>query len=82
MGNSVQSFVRHYVVGNDRPAWAIAFVRSVIGAVLLGSAAALNAWDGNTGVDQIIRAGLTAAVGLLLLRGAAEGWLDTGKGKK
>ncbi|KKN05884.1 hypothetical protein LCGC14_1082780, partial [marine sediment metagenome] len=71
-------FIRHYVVGNDRPPLAIAAVRALLGALILGGAAALNAWDGNTGVEVIVRAGLTAAVGFLLLRGAAEGWLDAG----
>ena len=78
----MRDFVRHYVVGNDRPPLAIALVRATIGAVLLGTAAALNAWDGNTSPELIVRAGLIAAVGFLLLRGAAEGWIDTGKGGK
>ena len=73
-----RSFLAHYVVGNDRPPLAIALVRALIGAAILGGAAALNAWDGNTSVELIVRAGATAAVGFLLLRGAVEGWIDTG----
>lgn len=75
-------FVRHYIVGNDRPPLAIALVRALLGALILGGAAALNAWDGSTSVELIIRSGLTAAVGFLLLRGAAEGWIDTRKNGK
>ncbi len=78
----LRSFLAHYVVGNDRHPLAIAVVRALIGAVILGGAAALNAWDGNTSVELIVRSGLTAAVGFLMLRGAVEGWIDTGKGGK
>ncbi len=78
----LRDFIRHYVIGNDRPPLAIAFVRALIGAVILGGAAALNAWDGNTSPEFIIRAGLAAGVGFLMLRGAVEGWIDTGKGGK
>ena len=78
----IEDFIRHYVIGNDRPPWAIALVRALLGALLLGAAAAINAWDGSTSVELIIRAGLTAAIGFLLLRGAAEGLIDTRKNGK
>ncbi len=72
-------FIKHYVVGNDRPPLAIAFVRALIGAVVLGGSAAVTAWSGTDDAVTIARAGLGTALSFLAWRGAAEGWIDTRK---
>ena len=69
----------HLYVGNDRPVWAVALTRAIIGASLIGSAAFLAMWSQTDEVKVLVIAGLTPFIGHLLLRFGIEGVIDTGK---
>ena len=71
--------VVHALLGNDTAPWTVAIARAILGAAILGGVAAMSAWSTTDDIPDIIRAGLTAALGFLALRGAAEGWIDTRK---
>ena len=69
----------HLYVGNDRPPWAVALTRAIVGAVLLGASGFLTTWSQTDEVKLLIIAGLTPAIGYLLVRFGIEGIIDTGK---
>ena len=69
----------HSYVGNDTKPWVVALMRAVVGAALLGASGFLTMWSQTDEVKLLIIAGLTPAVGLLILRFGVEGIVDTGK---
>ena len=69
----------HLYVGNDRAPWAVALARAIVGASLLGASSFLTAWQFTDETKALITAGLTPAVGHLLIRFGIEGVIDTGK---
>lgn len=68
--------IRHWIVGNDTPPWVVAAARAAIGAVLIGANAVLQTWEISTDPAVIARAGLSAVVLVLIIRGGFEGWID------
>ena len=69
----------HLYVGNGRPPWAVALTRAIVGASLIGAAAFLAMRSQTDDVKTLMIAGLTPAIGHLLLRFGIEGVIDTGK---
>ena len=69
----------HLYVGNDRAPWAVALTRAIVGAALIGAAAFLVMWSQTDEVKTLVIAGLTPAIGHLLLRFGIEGYIDQGK---
>ena len=69
----------HSYVGNDTKPWIVALVRAIVSAALLGASGFLTMWSQTDEVKLLIIAGLTPAVGLLILRFGIEGIVDTGK---
>lgn len=64
-------------------AFTVAFVRAIIGAVLLAGATLLTTWgatDAELSSKAILVPTLTTFVGYVSARFAAEGWIDTKNG--
>jgi hypothetical protein len=75
----MSGFWRHYIVGNDVPPWLVALCRAVLGALLLGSYAAVGAWATTNEPKVIIVAFLVSFLGYLKTRGIIEGAIDQRK---
>ena len=69
----------HLYVGNERAPWAVALTRALVGAALIGAAAFLTAWQFTDETKALVSAGLTPAIGHLLLRFGIEGVIDQAK---
>ena len=69
----------HLYIGNDRAPWAVALTRALVFAALLGASSFLTMWSQTDDVKTLIIAGLSPAIGALLLRFGVEGVIDTGK---
>ena len=75
----MSNFIRHYVVGNDRPPWTISLVRGIISAIITGALAFLATWTQTDDVKLIISATMTPALTVLMVRFGLEGSIDTRK---
>ncbi len=73
-------FIRHYVVGNDRPPWAISLVRGFISALITGGIGFLGVWSQTDEVKVLVIAGALPFLTTLSLRFGLEGTIDTRKG--
>ena len=71
--------MRHLYVGNDRPPWAVALTRAIVGAVIIGGLGFLAVWQATDDVKVLITAGVTPALTHLALRFGLEGFVDSGK---
>ena len=75
MGN----FAKHYLVGNDRPPWAISLARGVVSALITGGIGFLGVWSQTDEVKVLIIAGALPFLTTLSLRFGIEGTVDTRK---
>ena len=75
----MHDFVRHYVVGNDAPPWAVALTRGVLEAVITGLLSFLAIWQTTDEVKTLIIAGATPALLVLSGRFVVEGMIDQRK---
>ena len=69
----MSDFIRHYVIGNDRPAWAIALTRGIISALITGGIGFLGVWSQTDDVKVLIIAGGLPFLTTLSLRFGVEG---------
>jgi hypothetical protein len=69
----------HAYVGNETSPWVVALARALVGAALLGASGFLTTWSQTDEVKLLAIAGLTPAIGYLILRAGLEGVIDTGK---
>lgn len=75
----MHDFVRHYVVGNDAPPWAVALTRGVLAAVIVGLLSFLAMWQTTDDAKTLIIAGATPALIVLAQRFGFEGMIDQRK---